>query len=69
MSTEMVAVDEYLLWRVVSVAADVVFEMSWRHISNRRRQRLQVGFVVCSRHPVGVKMLKIIRLACLEVRR
>ena len=69
MSTGMVAVDQYLLWRVVGVATDVVFEMSWRHISNRRRQRLQVGFVVCSCHPVGVKMLKIIRLACLEVRR
>ena len=65
----MVVVDRYLLWRLVAIAVAVVFEMSWRHISNRSHTRLQAGLQVRIRHPVGVKISKIIRLACREGRR
>ena len=55
----MAAVDRYLLWRLVAVVVAVVFEMSWRHISDRLHRCLQATFGLVVDHPVGVKMPKL----------
>ena len=65
----MAAVDRHLLWRLVAVVVAVVFEMSWRHISDRLHRCLQATFGLAVDHPVGVKMPKIIRLECRGARR